>query len=129
MHHERHSKFGRVIANILWFIILPIHIIRWLFPSKVCTEKYTVEAPGLSDSKVWRIVQLSDFHWDFVSLRICDSLMNEVVQKVTELKPDLIVLTGDFVQKQPEPIHEFAERYVKRLKSSSRFGVFAVLGN
>jgi predicted MPP superfamily phosphohydrolase len=37
--------------------------------------------------------------------------MTEVVQKVNDLKPDIVVLTGDYVQYRPEPIEVFAQEY------------------
>lgn len=70
------------------------------------------------------IVQLSDFHFD--GLRLSDQLLAQTIAKVEDIKPDLITLTGDFVTKAPEPIHEL----VRRLKAlPSRYGIIAVLGN
>src|SRR6266852_9234819 len=41
----------------------------------------------------FRIVQLSDFHYDFFD----DPIIQSAVAKTNELKPDLVVLTGDYV--------------------------------
>jgi len=43
------------------------------------------------------------------------------------LSPDIILLTGDFVEYAPEPIEDLAQNYLGKLHS--RFGVYAVLGN
>jgi hypothetical protein len=53
--------------------------------------------------------------------------MERVVQETNNENPDIIVLTGDFVQHHSAPIEELATKYFKRLKS--KYGIFAVLGN
>jgi uncharacterized protein len=70
------------------------------------------------------IVQLSDFHYD--GLRLSDQLLDQVIETVAAIRPDLLVLTGDFITKDPTPIYELT----RRLKTlSSRFPTFAILGN
>lgn len=70
------------------------------------------------------IVQLSDFHFD--GLRLSDRLLAQTIAKVEAIQPDLIALTGDFVTRSPDPIHEL----VRRIKAlPSRYGTLAVLGN
>lgn len=71
-----------------------------------------------------RIVQLSDFHFD--GLRLSTELLQAVIQQSNALEPDLVVLTGDLVTHDPQPIYELAG-HLKHL--TSRCGVYAVLGN
>lgn len=71
-----------------------------------------------------KLVQLSDFHWD--GLRLSQALLEEAISASNREVPDLIVLTGDFVTTDPEPIHELTQ-YLKRLQS--RHGIYAILGN
>ncbi|MEM6424247.1 MAG: metallophosphoesterase [Cyanobacteria bacterium P01_D01_bin.128] len=71
-----------------------------------------------------RIVQLSDFHYD--GLRLSESMLSEAIARTNQLKPDLIVLTGDFVTTSPSPIHKLANQ-LQTLQS--RCGVYAILGN
>ena len=71
----------------------------------------------------WRIVHLSDIHHSpFTSLEH----ISRAVEIANELKPDMFVLTGDFVSHEPEYILPMA-RAMGRLKSE--FGTFACLGN
>ena len=70
-----------------------------------------------------RIAHLSDFH---VSRKIPASYMARVVQRTNRLGPDVVVLTGDFIQ------HGY--RYVRRMgrllgQLRAPLGVYAVLGN
>ncbi len=71
----------------------------------------------------FRIVQLSDFHLhpytqiDFVQ---------QAVNTANALKPDLIVLTGDYVLKGAESIFELAPVLASL---DAKYGLFTILGN
>lgn len=71
-----------------------------------------------------KIVQLSDFHYD--GLLLAEDLLAQAIDFTNQLKPDLIVLTGDFVTHNPQPIYQLAKQ-LKHLQS--RAGVYAILGN
>jgi uncharacterized protein len=71
-----------------------------------------------------KLVQLSDFHYD--GLLLSEQLLADVIEMSNQAKPDLVLLTGDYVTHNPAPIRKL----VHRLKGlHSRFGVYAVLGN
>jgi hypothetical protein len=69
-------------------------------------------------------VQLSDFHFDGVSLS--DDQLDEAIALCNAADPDLVILTGDFITDDPTPIHTLA-KHLTRLHSRS--GSYAVLGN
>ncbi len=71
----------------------------------------------------FRIVHLSDIHHSpFTSLEHIDRM----VEISNKLKPDMFVLTGDYVSHEPE----FIEPMAKSLgKLKAKFGTFACLGN
>jgi len=71
-----------------------------------------------------KIVQLSDLHYDGVHLD--DSTLEQAIFLSNAENPDLIVLTGDFITRDPAPITKLA-RYLSQLQSKS--GIFACLGN
>jgi predicted MPP superfamily phosphohydrolase len=70
-----------------------------------------------------RIVQLSDLHLGSVVPR---RLLQHAVETTQALKPDLIVLTGDYVHTRPDNVDELTS-LLQPLQATS--GVFAVLGN
>jgi len=87
-------------------------------------ERVTVPIPRLPFSlEGFRIVLLSDFHL-YPTTRL--EFIRKVVEAARELDPDLIVLTGDFVQKRADAIFELAPTLAKL---NARHGVFCVLGN
>ena len=93
-------------------------------PTWLEVNRLRVPVPGLpAHSAGLRIAHLSDFHF---SRKIPDSYIERVVRRTNRLEPDVVALTGDFVQS--------GYRYVRgmgRLLAQLRapLGVYAVLGN
>lgn len=71
-----------------------------------------------------KIVQLSDFHIGSFLNHL--SHIEDVVDKVNLLKPDLILFTGDFVNNVSEEMDKFLPA-ISRLKS--KYGNYSILGN
>jgi len=84
------------------------------------TLKYKGLHPQLSGL---RIVQLTDFH---AGPLISFQTISEVISAANALKPDLIILTGDYVNHNPAYIHGCAS-LLDELKAPA--GVFGVYGN
>jgi predicted MPP superfamily phosphohydrolase len=88
-------------------------------------ERVTVPIVGLPPSlQGTTLVQLSDFHFDGVGLS--ESLLAAAIAQSNALSPDLVLLTGDFVTRDPRPIYPLADA-LQQLQS--RCGVYGVLGN
>ncbi|MEM8777369.1 MAG: metallophosphoesterase [Cyanobacteria bacterium P01_G01_bin.49] len=99
--------------------MVPIH----LEPLKV--ERISVAIADLPLGLVGiKLIHLSDFHYD--GLRLSEELLQEAIAISNLENPDLILLTGDYITDQPDPIDELALR-LQSLKSRS--GIYAVLGN
>ncbi|MBN3944365.1 MAG: metallophosphoesterase [Nostoc sp.] len=98
---------------------------HWLLSGPLSTEALTVNIAGLPASlQGKKLVQLSDFHYD--GLRLSEEMLEKAIAVTNEAKPDLILLTGDYVTDEPTPIHQL----VLRLKNlQSRSGIYAILGN
>lgn len=96
-----------------------------LLSGSLTVERVTVPISGLPLSlQGTTLVQLSDFHFDGV--RISEQLLAAAIAQSNALAPDLVLLTGDFVTRDPRPIYPLAE-HLKQLQS--RCGVYGVLGN
>ncbi len=80
--------------------------------------------PGLHpDLQKFRIAQISDLH---VGPTVRKDYVTKVVQKVMELKPDLIAVTGDLADGRPDQLQDDLAP-LAALKSAH--GVFYVTGN
>ncbi|WP_218118040.1 MULTISPECIES: metallophosphoesterase [Pelistega] len=69
------------------------------------------------------IVQLTDLH---ISHLFRDAWLNEVVQKTNQLNPDIILITGDFIDGEVSDRWSDIQAY-KQLKA--KYGVFGIMGN
>jgi predicted MPP superfamily phosphohydrolase len=98
---------------------------HWLFTGSLRLDKITVKITDLPASMQGKkLVQLSDFHYD--GIRLSEQMLAEAIAMTNQIKPDLILLTGDYVTDNPQPIHQLVKR-LKKLQSCS--GIYAVLGN
>jgi uncharacterized protein len=71
-------------------------------------EQHTIQLDRLPDAfRGMRIVQISDFHYAEYTEAF---FLREMVRQVNRLRPDMVVLTGDFVSFQPFP-NSFALRH------------------
>jgi predicted MPP superfamily phosphohydrolase len=96
-----------------------------LLSGNLKTEKLIVKIPNLPLSLAGlKLVQMSDFHYDDDLLST--KMLIEAIAVSNTAKPDLVILTGDYVNTIARPIRQLAPD-LKNLES--RFGVYAVLGN
>jgi uncharacterized protein len=96
-----------------------------LFTGKLRVDYLTIPIANLpANLSGTKLVQLTDFHYDGV--RLSEWLLEEAIAAANEAEPDLILLTGDFITFEPEPIYDLVQR-LKHLQS--RVGIYAVLGN
>jgi hypothetical protein len=98
---------------------------HWLLSGPLSIEKLTVKIAGLPASlQGKKLVQMSDFHYD--GLRLSEEMLEKAIAVSNQVKPDLVLLTGDYVTTSTAPIHQL----VLRLKHlHSRAGIYAILGN
>lgn len=96
-----------------------------LLTGRLTTERVTIAIRDLPLSlHGTTLVQLSDFHFDGLSLS--KELLTAAIAQTNAIRPDLVVLTGDFITHQWPYIYELAD-YLGQLKSST--GIYAIMGN
>lgn len=89
------------------------------------TEEVTIKIEGLNkDLDGLKIVQLSDMH--LTSFYHHRKQLEKVMDKVNNIKPDLLINTGDFIS---FGWREFNDYDTILKKGKSRYGNFAILGN
>ncbi len=81
--------------------------------------------PGKQLSRPWKLAVLSDLHFGAIMSR---ERIAAIVDQVNELKPDAVLLVGDIVDSELEPVlREDTGAELTRLQAP--FGVWAVTGN
>jgi uncharacterized protein len=97
---------------------------RQIEPNHLVLERETVLIPALPESlEGFKIVLLSDFHlFPYTKL----PLIQRCVELANSLKPDLVLLAGDYVYRELDAIFDLSPVLAKL---NATKGVFAVLGN
>ncbi len=120
------SSAGRGLA-VFWLLNLLLLALEvdafYVEPFALQTEHLSIVAPGLS--RPLRLVQLSDLHIERLTRR-----EEEVLSRLEALRPDLIVLTGDYLNLDNlgDPVAQSqAREFLARLHAP--LGVYAVSGN
>lgn len=85
---------------------------------KVVNDKITDEYHGL------KIVHLSDIHFGST---ITENDLDHLVNKVNELNPDIVVITGDIIDERISYDKNILINYLKQIQS--KLGKFAISGN
>lgn len=121
--HIRWLTNTGIISAAVIFTIITIGTLHGRFNFK--TEEVTIKVNGLHpDLDGLRIVQISDMH--LAGFYHHGEILVKVNNKVNELKPDLILNTGDFVT---FGWREFGRMDTILCKAKSKYGNYAILGN
>ncbi len=121
--HIRILTNGGLLISILIFLVIAEGTIRGRFNFK--TENITVKIKGLKpDLAGLRIVLISDLH--LTSFYHHQDVLEKVMTKINELKPDLLINTGDFIT---IGWREFIRFDTILRKAKGKYGNYAVMGN
>lgn len=122
---KRIAWLGRTGAAIGIFIFIAMWWGALINRFNINVNDVDIDIPGLPENfNGYRIVQFSDLH---VGTYANDtSFVSEFVTEINNLHPDLIVFTGDIVNRRTEELLPFVGP-LSRLKAPD--GVYSILGN
>lgn len=128
---KRRVSFKKIFLFILCVVIVIVGI--FLYSRFIATSGLRVHEIKISSSKIpdsfygAKIVHISDVHYGrTVNL----SRLEDIVNKVNLLKPDIVVLTGDFLDKDVKLGNHEVNDIVKVLsKIDATLGKYAISGN
>lgn len=112
---EKNHPILRKIIFILILIILSfIAYTRFIEPKMITVKEYKIETTLIPDSLHGaKIVHISDIHYG-TSIDIKG--LNKIVNKINELKPDIIFFTGDLIDKSVSINDETKTNIIETLK-------------
>lgn len=121
-----HSRRLTNAGLIIWLIIFTIVVSGTLYGRfNVKTEYITIKYDNLNSGlEGLTIVQISDLH--LASFHGRAGFLEKQINKINNLKPDLIINSGDFIS---YGWREFGRMDTVLAKSKSKMGNFAVFGN
>lgn len=122
-------KRGRLFMALLIFVIIGLLLwARYISTKGLEVREYAVENTKIGTSfNGFKIVQLSDLHY---GRTVDDEKLAIIVEKINQLKPDLVVFTGDLIDKDitvTEKKLEIIKTYLSKIDAS--ITKYAVKGN
>lgn len=118
-------KIVLIFITIILFFIFYMHFIG---TKGLQVREYKVESKMLPDSfHGFKVVHFSDLHY---LTTVHEKEINEIVDKINELKPDLVVFTGDLIDYEKTPTQKQLNNLIKSLnKIDATTGLYAIKGN
>ncbi len=105
-------------------ITLVILIIGAIHANKIVVKNYDIEVNKVTENL--NIVMFSDIHLGYL---IKDSKIKEIVDKVNELEPDLVIIPGDFFDGAFSKTANIDTVKDDLRRINSKYGVYVSLGN
>lgn len=124
------KSFFRALKFLLFIIILfgGIYLYgTYVEPKQLTVHEYKIKNENITDNfDGFKIVHLSDIHYgSYFGIEE----LKKVVKKVNDLKPDAVVLTGDFLDKDTDMNSDLANKISAELgKISASSGKYAISG-
>lgn len=129
---EEEEKTHPLLIKTLVITLLVIFIILiysfFICPKIFMTNEYKVESTLLPESfNGFKIVQFSDIHY---GTTVNKDQLNKIVKDINKLKPDIILFTGDLIDKNISPTEDIKNEIIESLNAlNASLYKYAVYGN
>lgn len=119
------KKFIIILVIIILILGLGLLYSRFIATSGLKVKEYKVANNKITDSyHGLKIIHLSDIHYNST---INEKELNNIVDKVNEIKPDIVVLTGDLIDERLSYDKDIISNCLSKIEA--KLGKFAVSGN
>lgn len=128
MEKEKHFSILKLIIFIILIIALVIAYGFLIEPKLITVKEHKITVNNLPDNfNGFKIVHISDLHYG----RMFDEdRLKKLVNSINEQKPDIVVLTGDLIDKDTNMTIDEANKISAELnKINSTSGKYAISGN
>lgn len=124
------KKFSPLKLFLGIFLIIGILLTyaHFIEPNIITSKDYIIKSSRITNNFIgFKIIHISDIHYG----RMFDEKkLNKLVKKINEYNPDIVVLTGDLIDRDTVVTKSTAEsiaKYLKKIEASS--GKYAISGN
>lgn len=112
---KQHPLLNKIILTIIVLFIILVSYCTLIEPQIINIKEYKIESNIIPDSfHGTKIVQISDIHY---GTTINKNQLEKIVNKVNELKPDIIVFTGDLLDKNISLTENTEEELITNLSA------------
>ena len=127
MKDKKHSII-KVLILILLFIFCILLYSRFISTSGLKVKEYKIVNSNITDNyHGLKIIHLSDVHYGST---INDKRLEEIVEHINYINPDIVVITGDLIDKDHELTEENINNIINILsKIKVSIGKYAIRGN
>ena len=129
--NEEEKKKHPIIKFLIIFVLIITAILlysRFIATKGLVTKEYKITSGNIQDNfHGFKIVHISDIHYG----RTTDKKdLEKIVNEINLLKPDIVVLTGDLIDKDTELNETLKSEIIESLNSISvTVGKYAISGN
>lgn len=125
--HESHF-FRKLFFSIILIIALTVVYARYVGTSGLLVKEYPIRSKKITDNyNGFKIAHFSDFHYGRTTH--LEELKN-LVDDINKMKPDIIVFTGDFIDRDTHIDDTEMSKIIDELKKfNSTYGNYYVNGN
>lgn len=122
------EKNYKIIFYILFIIICTLLYSRYISTSGLKIKEYKIINENLTDNfNGLKIVHLSDIHY---GRTINDNNLERIINKINEIKPDIVLITGDLIDKDTTLTQENIDSLINILsKIDVTIDKYAIKGN
>ena len=124
---KKHSLLKKILI-IFFLLVSTIFIyIKFIATSGFIVKEYGVYSERLPESfNGLKIAHLSDIHFGSIG----NKKLNDVVDEVNKMKPDIVVFTGDLYDEYTNLTDEMKQNIIDSLsKIETKLGKYAIIGN
>ena len=125
---ERHFSFLKFFIFIILIISLIVAYGFLIEPKLIKVKEYKIAVKNLPNNfDGFKIVHITDIHFG----RVFDiESLNKLVKSINEQEPDIVVLTGDLIDKDTKMTSELSSKISNSLsKIETKAGKYAITGN
>ena len=122
------KKIIRFLLILLLIILLLVIYARYEGTNGLITKEYKIETADISNSfDGIKIVHFSDLHYKRI---INKDRTKEIVNEINLINPDIVIFTGDLIDKDFDVSDEDIEDLTLLLNNiNSKYGKYAIIGN
>lgn len=132
---QNKENIKKIVKNVMkiLLIILVIGTIFFSYTTYISSVKIKVREYRITDKKIpasfngLKIIQLTDLHY---GTTMFNENVKDIVKMTNDRNPDLIVFTGDLIDKDYKLTNKEQEKIIKELKKlSASLGKYAIIGD
>ncbi len=129
---EKRNQILKIFLKIFFFLILLCFLLllymHFIGTKGLVVKEYKIESSNLPENfHGFKIVHFSDLHY-LSTIQKKD--LEKIVTKINQLKPDIVVFTGDLMDAKKTPTEEDLKDLIQQLqKIEATTGYYAIKGN